>query len=366
MSVHARPSGHVEDPAQVAVIVADAAVIPVIGEALVVCIIAVVDEMIGKDEIPAGGEGQADSVTVFHRRIVPEGIIAAVIGEMKPFLVIRDVIAHQKVVVAIIVEADAVGVARCRISIQEILPGAVKVDSGRLVAVNIVFSQKIVVAIVFQRYAVPVVVTDIISYNGIIAAGAKGDGTVTVLREIVVPDSIPHGVRQKDPAVTLFVDVVVPDAVVINCILARMDEVDPVRVVVDIVLNYRISAGMIQADSIQAAADSVVADDVAAGEDMNSCSARGSDIETGYHNPIDAKGYGAANCPGVQKRPSFARQDDRFCDVQALAVRSALNLYLIACACGIHRRLNALARSDAYRVRPGNSREDEGCRNQHR
>lgn len=288
------------------------------------------------------------------------------IGEMKPFLVIRDIIAHQEVVIAIIVEADAIGVVRCRISIQEILPGAVKVDSRRLVAMNIVFSQKIVVAIVFKRYAVPVVIADIISYNGIIAAGAKGDGTVAVLREIVVPNSVPHGVCQKDATVTLFVDVVVPDAVVINCILVREDEVDPIRVVVDIILYYRISAGMIQADSIQAAANGVVADDVAAGEDLNSSSARGSDIETGYHNPIDSKGYGAPYCPGVQKRPSFARQDDRFCDVQALAVHTAFNLYFIPCACGIHRCLNALARSDAYCVRPGNRREDKGRRYQHR
>ena len=47
------PSWNVKDPAQIAVVIADAAIVPAVVLAQVIGIIAVIDEMIFEQEIPS-------------------------------------------------------------------------------------------------------------------------------------------------------------------------------------------------------------------------------------------------------------------------------------------------------------------------
>ena len=101
VAVYPCPSWDVKYPAQIAVVVACLAVVPAVALAPIIGIMAVGDEMIGEDQIPASWECEIDAVSVLPRRIVLQSIVAAVIGQMNPLSVRWDIVVLQKVVIAV-------------------------------------------------------------------------------------------------------------------------------------------------------------------------------------------------------------------------------------------------------------------------
>ena len=127
MIVDSRPSGDVESPSQIAVIVAQASIVPAVVLPPIVGIAAIIDEMIGIDQIPAGGEGQVDAIPILLGDVAHDGVIAGMIGQIEAFAILAEVISLQQVVIAIIGEIDPLGVISSPVSQEVIIPGAVQV-----------------------------------------------------------------------------------------------------------------------------------------------------------------------------------------------------------------------------------------------
>jgi len=116
--VHAWPAWNIKDPAQIAVVVSDAAVVPAVALAHIIGVVAVVDETVAVKEIPSGRECEIYAIDVIHGSVVSDGVIAAVIGQMQTLLVIQDSIALQKVVIAVIIKINASGAVHGQIVLQ--------------------------------------------------------------------------------------------------------------------------------------------------------------------------------------------------------------------------------------------------------
>ena len=86
--VYSWPSRNVEDPSQIAIVVAHAAVVPAVVLAQVVGITAIIDEMVAENQIPARGEGEINAVSILFCRVSDKGVIAAVICQIQSLFII--------------------------------------------------------------------------------------------------------------------------------------------------------------------------------------------------------------------------------------------------------------------------------------
>ena len=80
MLVDSRSSRYVKYFSKVAVIIAHQAIVPSVIEAAIIGIYAVIYQFVLDHQVPASGECQVNSVSIFQEGIVANGIIAAMIG----------------------------------------------------------------------------------------------------------------------------------------------------------------------------------------------------------------------------------------------------------------------------------------------
>ena len=190
MIVNPRSPRDVEFPTQIAVIIPLDSIVPAIVLPPVIGIAAVIDEMIGIDQIPAGGEGQVNAIPIILGGVAQNGVIAGMICQIEPFPILGEIILLKDVVIAVIREINSLAVVHGPVSQEVVVPGAVQVYAGIDIVAGIVVCNPVSVAGFRQRNAIPIILDDGIVYDRIVAGRAKRDGGVAIISQLIILDDI--------------------------------------------------------------------------------------------------------------------------------------------------------------------------------
>lgn len=213
MPIHSAATRNIILRSYIAVVVSNGAIIPLIFQPHIVCIVVIIDETIVGDPIPAWWEGDVYAEFVIDSFVGSNGVVAAMKSKVDPAIILWDKISLNKVIVAIAGQVNSISIFFCPIAFNSVVSRVFQVDAAIFIIQSEVFINHIIIGKLAQKKAVPSAKADIVAPNQIAAAWDEANGTVAIICNLVIQNGIIIGIGHVNATIVpvsylIFADII--------------------------------------------------------------------------------------------------------------------------------------------------------------